>query len=132
TQQAQPSGLIRAAEAGDLPAIQAILADLHKDIEAKTHAIIEQPNQVTIADAIMAVQRKNEILNRRDDMSRTALMRAAEHGHSDIGEALLKSGADASLATADGLTAAKLAREAGKDAVAELIEKALQEKPSQQ
>jgi len=129
-QQVQPSALIRAAESGDLPALQAILADLRKDIEVKTHILIEQPNQMRIAEAIMAVQRKNEVLNRRDDTSRTALMHSAERGHTDMVEALLKSGADPSLATSDGLSAAKLARVAGKDAVAELIEKSLQEKPN--
>ena len=131
TPQVQPSALIRAAESGDLPALQAILDDIHKDVEAKTHAIIQQPNQVTIADAVLAVQRKNEVLNRRDDMARTALMHAAERGHTEMVEALLKSGADPSLTTSDGLSAARLARDAGKEGVAELIEKSLQDKVNQ-
>jgi len=70
------------------------------------------PNDVPQAEALATIERllaADAALDLADNRGRTALMIAAERGHRDIVEALLKDGADPSLKDRDGQSAQALA-----------------------
>jgi CubicO group peptidase (beta-lactamase class C family) len=76
-------------------------------------------------DTIALLLQHGAAINARNLTGFTALHHAAESGSDAAGKALLEAGADASLRTADGETAADVARRKGHEPLARMIEASL-------
>ena len=110
--------IIYAAAKGHANIVKLFLAaDVPADIRDKNDLTAlmwsaGHPNDVPQAEALAIIDillAGNAALDLADNRGRTALMIAAERGHGDIVEALLKAGSDPSLKDRDGKIAHELA-----------------------
>ncbi|MEI8344599.1 MAG: ankyrin repeat domain-containing protein, partial [Candidatus Omnitrophota bacterium] len=78
-------------------------------------------------DVLEAIQKGADV-NERSRYGETPLMEASALGYQDITESLIARGADLNAVNDAGQTALDLARENGREAIAQLLEKSLQSK----
>ncbi len=86
------------------------------------HAAVASRNAETVA---LLINRGADV-NARQQVGYTPLMGAASGGREDLADMLLRHGADPSLVSEDGKTAASIAKEHGHDALAEKLSGATQ------
>lgn len=85
--------LMIAAMNGHVEVVKAVLEFLAANVSAKV-AKLPGGSQLDVAEAIWAVQRKNQVLSATDRDGKTALMLASEKGYTEVIQQLRMHGAE--------------------------------------
>jgi len=82
---------------------------------------IAKDSQAAAAEAVLAIERQNRILNAADENGSTVLMLAARNGWRDVVMSLVSHGADPTSLDKDGRSAADYAEAAGHSDIAKYL-----------